>query len=55
MYESGPLVGTPELIVERLREAESMGLTYAIANFVDAAYDQTSQDLFATKVIPELS
>jgi F420-dependent oxidoreductase-like protein len=53
MYESGPLVGTPELIVERLRAAEEMGMTYAIGNFVDAAYDPTSQELFTTKVIPE--
>ena len=53
MYESGPLVGTPELIVERLRAAEAMGMTYAIGNFVDAAYDPTSQELFTTKVIPE--
>jgi F420-dependent oxidoreductase-like protein len=53
MYESGPLVGTPERIVERLREAEAMGMTYAIGNFVDAAYDPSSIDLFTTKVISE--
>jgi alkanesulfonate monooxygenase SsuD/methylene tetrahydromethanopterin reductase-like flavin-dependent oxidoreductase (luciferase family) len=55
MYESGPLVGTPELLVERLRAAEEMGLTYAITNFVDAAYDPTSQELFTSQVVPEFS
>jgi F420-dependent oxidoreductase-like protein len=55
MYESGPLVGTPELIVQRLREAEQLGLTYAITNFVDLAYDRGSAELFASQVIPELA
>jgi hypothetical protein len=48
-------VGTPELIVERLHEAAKMGLSYAIANFADAAYDPSSMDLFASEVIPELA
>ncbi|MHB1593721.1 MAG: LLM class F420-dependent oxidoreductase [Streptosporangiaceae bacterium] len=51
---SGPLVGTPERIAERLTEARDMGMTYAITYFADAAYDRGSIDLFATKVIPEL-
>jgi F420-dependent oxidoreductase-like protein len=55
LFRNGALVGTPELIVERLREAEQMGMTYAIANFVDAAYDPKSIDLYASKVIPELA
>jgi F420-dependent oxidoreductase-like protein len=55
MFSSGPLVGTPEQLVERLREAEAMGLTYAITNFADSAYDPTSRDLFATAVIAELA
>ncbi len=54
-FTNSPLVGTPEQLVERLHEAEKMGLTYAIGNFVDAAYDPASMDLFASKVIPELS
>jgi alkanesulfonate monooxygenase SsuD/methylene tetrahydromethanopterin reductase-like flavin-dependent oxidoreductase (luciferase family) len=54
MFETGPLVGTPELIVERLQEAAGLGLSYAIANFADAAYDPTSMELFATQVIPNL-
>jgi F420-dependent oxidoreductase-like protein len=55
MYQSGPLVGTPELIVERLREAAGMGLSYAITNFIDLAYDRSSAELFASQVIPELA
>jgi alkanesulfonate monooxygenase SsuD/methylene tetrahydromethanopterin reductase-like flavin-dependent oxidoreductase (luciferase family) len=55
MFRTGPLVGTPELIVERLHEAAKMGLSYAIANFADAAYDPSSMELFASEVIPELA
>jgi len=55
MFESGPLVGTPELIVQRLHEAAEMGLSYAITNFVDLAYDRGSAELFASQVIPELA
>jgi F420-dependent oxidoreductase-like protein len=55
MFESGPLVGTPELIVQRLREAAAMGLSYAITNFVDLAYDRSSADLFARQVVPEFA
>jgi F420-dependent oxidoreductase-like protein len=48
------LVGTPEQIVERLTEAGRIGLDYLITRFLDAAYDRTSIDLFADKVIPAL-
>jgi alkanesulfonate monooxygenase SsuD/methylene tetrahydromethanopterin reductase-like flavin-dependent oxidoreductase (luciferase family) len=51
----GPLVGTPEQIVERLRDAESLGMTYAITYFADAAYDLGSARLFAERVIPEFA
>jgi F420-dependent oxidoreductase-like protein len=54
-FASGPLVGTPEQIVERLSQVRDLGLTYAIGYFVDAAYDRASIDLFADKVIPELA
>jgi F420-dependent oxidoreductase-like protein len=50
----GPLVGTPEQIVEKLRHLSTLGLSYAIAYFVDAAYDRTSLELFETQVIPAL-
>ncbi|MCW2524148.1 MAG: ssuD [Frankiales bacterium] len=52
---TGPLVGTPEQIVERLTEARQRGMTYAITYFADAAYDRTSVDLFAAEVIPALA
>jgi F420-dependent oxidoreductase-like protein len=55
MYENGPLVGTPEHIVEKLTAANDMGLTYAICNFVDAAYDRSSFELFESQVIPALA
>ncbi len=55
LLSSGPLVGTPEQIVERLAEARDLGLAYAIGYFVDAAYDSRSIDLFAAQVIPALA
>jgi F420-dependent oxidoreductase-like protein len=55
MYSTGPAVGTPEQIAERLTEDRKMGMTYMIGAFLDAAYDRGSIDLFATKVIPELA
>jgi alkanesulfonate monooxygenase SsuD/methylene tetrahydromethanopterin reductase-like flavin-dependent oxidoreductase (luciferase family) len=54
-FASGPLVGTPEQIIERLSDVRDLGLAYAIGYFVDAAYDRGSIDLFADKVIPELA
>ena len=54
MLSSGPLVGTPEKITEELTQLRGLGLEYAIGHFIDAAYDQGSIDLFATKVIPAL-
>jgi F420-dependent oxidoreductase-like protein len=55
MLETGPLVGTPEQLVERLREAEKIGMTYAIANFADIAYDSSSIDLFENRVAAEFA
>jgi hypothetical protein len=43
------------LIVERLTRARELGLSYAIANFVEAAYDRSGIDLFTEKVIPALA
>lgn len=54
MLSTGPLVGTPDQIVETLREHEKMGMTYLIGYFVDAALDPSSLDLFAREVIPAL-
>jgi F420-dependent oxidoreductase-like protein len=54
-FASGPLVGTPELVVERLTEARELGVSYAILNFAEVAYDRTSLTLFSEKVAPALS
>lgn len=54
-FATGPLVGTPEQIVERLTELEKIGMTYAINYFVDAAYDPASVALYERQVVPELS
>jgi len=53
-FRTGPLVGTPEQVVERLRELEALGMTYAITYFVDAAYDRSSIELFEREVVPAL-
>jgi F420-dependent oxidoreductase-like protein len=55
MFANGPLVGTPERLIERLKAAEQQGMTYAIANFADAAYDPAGMDLFAGQVAPEFA
>jgi len=55
MLSSGPLVGTPEQISERLAQIRGLGLGYTIGYFVDAAYDRSSIELFAKRVIPELA
>ncbi|CAN5645678.1 LLM class F420-dependent oxidoreductase [soil metagenome] len=54
-FASGPLVGTPEQIVEKLTEARGLGMSYAITYFVDAAYDRSSIELFTDQVIPALA
>ncbi len=51
----GPGVGTPEQIVEELRELEGEGMTYAITYFAEAAYDTSGIELFEADVIPALS
>ena len=53
-FRSGPLTGTPEQLVERLREYEKVGMTYAITNFAEAAYDTSGIKLFEEEVLPEL-
>ncbi|MBD3781916.1 MAG: LLM class F420-dependent oxidoreductase [Micrococcales bacterium] len=53
-YGTGPLVGTPEQLVERLRDLESRGMTYAITNFAEQAYDLSGVELFEREVMPEL-
>jgi alkanesulfonate monooxygenase SsuD/methylene tetrahydromethanopterin reductase-like flavin-dependent oxidoreductase (luciferase family) len=53
-FRSGPAVGTPEQIVETLQGLEKLGMTYAITNFREAAYDTSGMELFESAVIPEL-
>lgn len=47
-------VGTPEQIVERLTDMKKRGMTYAIHNFAEAAYDRSGIELFEREVIPAL-
>ena len=54
-FRSGPLVGTPEQVVERLTEMRDLGMPYAITYFVEAAYDTTGIELFEREVIPALA
>jgi F420-dependent oxidoreductase-like protein len=49
---AGPLVGTPDQIVERLTEASDLGMSYAILNFAEIAYDRTALTLFTEKIAP---
>jgi F420-dependent oxidoreductase-like protein len=53
-WSTGPLVGTPEQIVDRLRAMEALGMTYAITYFAEAAYDRSGIELFTREVVPEL-
>ncbi|WP_309134550.1 LLM class F420-dependent oxidoreductase [Cellulomonas sp.] len=53
-FRTGPLVGTPEQIVEKLRELQGLGMTYAITYFAEAAYDRSGIELFASEVVPHL-
>jgi F420-dependent oxidoreductase-like protein len=49
------LAGTPEEIIEELRERQELGLGYSIHYFADSAYDRSSVELFEKTVIPALS
>jgi F420-dependent oxidoreductase-like protein len=53
-FANGPLVGTPDQIIDTLRALNHLGLTYAIVSFSEAAYDRSGMDLFARTVIPSL-
>ena len=53
-FETGPLVGTPEQVVETLVDLESRGMTYAITYFVEQAYDLSGVELFEREVMPAL-
>ncbi|MBF6447942.1 MULTISPECIES: LLM class F420-dependent oxidoreductase [Nocardia] len=49
-----PAVGTPEQIVENLSRVRDLGLSYAIHNFPESAYDLSGVELFERAVIPAL-
>lgn len=51
---NGPGTGTPDQIIEHLAAHRDAGMEYAIAYLPDAAYDETSLELFAAEVIPQL-
>ena len=53
-FASGPLVGTPEQLADRLAALGELGMSYAVVNFADVAYDRTALNLFTEKVVPEL-
>lgn len=53
-FRAGPLVGTPEQLVERLRDLEAAGMTYAITYFSEAAYDRSGVQLFVDEVVPNV-
>jgi F420-dependent oxidoreductase-like protein len=53
-YGSGACVGTPEQIVENLAAMKKLGMTYAIVNFPELAYDTSGAALFEQQVIPAL-
>jgi len=44
--------GTPDQVINYLKEWEALGLGYAIVYFPDPAYDLTSLELFAREVMP---
>jgi F420-dependent oxidoreductase-like protein len=54
-FANGPLVGTPELVAERLTAASKDGMSYAILNFAEVAYDRTALTLFTEQVAPALA
>lgn len=54
VYRFSDGFGTPEQIVERLRERATHGLGYAIHYFPEAAYDTSGISLFEREVIPHL-
>ena len=53
-FRTGPLVGTPEQIVETLTQMQDLGMTYAITYFAEAAYDRSGIELFEQEVVPAL-
>ena len=51
---TGAAVGTPAQIVEKLGALRDLGMSYAIFNFSESAYDLSGVELFEREVIPAL-
>ncbi|PAY23163.1 LLM class F420-dependent oxidoreductase [Dietzia natronolimnaea] len=54
-YRGLPAVGTPEQIVDKLRELEGLGMTYGVFYFPEIATDTSGLELFEREVIPALA
>ncbi len=54
MYRNSAF-GTPEQLIEQFRAVRDAGMTYAICNFPDVAYDRSGLELFEREVIPALA
>ena len=54
-FATGTLTGTPEQLAERLAQLSELGMSYAVLNFAEVAYDRTALTLFTDKVAPGLS
>jgi alkanesulfonate monooxygenase SsuD/methylene tetrahydromethanopterin reductase-like flavin-dependent oxidoreductase (luciferase family) len=54
-FANGLLVGTPEQLAERLAQVSKLGMSYAILNFAEVAYDRTALTLFTEKIAPQLA
>lgn len=49
-----PAVGTPDRVIEVLRDMQTRGMGYGILYFQEAAYDRSGIELFERAVAPEL-
>jgi len=49
------IAGTPDEVIEVLRERQALGLGYSIHYFPESAYDRTGVELFEKQVVPALS
>jgi F420-dependent oxidoreductase-like protein len=54
-FATGLLVGTPEMLAERLSAISKLGMSYAIINIAEVAYDRTALNLFTEKVVPAVN
>ena len=54
-FTTGTLTGTPEQLAERLVQLSKLGMSYAILNFAEVAYDRTALTLFTDTVAPALA